>query len=69
MSRSHKESSFAVVVHSHGRWILRVGGLILAMEGDPCRDASFVETAWTKQSLDDAAVYINDRLATEDGTQ
>ncbi len=77
--RKEKEPPFAVVVHSHGRWILRVGGLVLAMEGDPCRDASFVETQWTKQSLDEAATHItiawrddcelaviNHRLATGD---
>ena len=49
----------ATVGFSLGRYILFVNGLVVAMEGDPCRDPHIDGSVWNKKSLDDAAKIIN----------
>lgn len=49
----------AVVDMHGGRWCLRVAGLVLAVEGDPCRDTFTDDRHWRKESLEEAAARIN----------
>ena len=49
----------ASVVLTTGRLVLTVGGVFLAMEGDPCRDPRWSVKYWDAASLRDAAAAIN----------
>lgn len=42
-----------------GRFFLRVSGVIVAVEGDPCRDPRFPDVVWTRAALNEAARIIN----------
>lgn len=53
----------AEVIHYAGRYVLQVGGVYIAMEGDPCRDAQAVGSFWKKETLEDAAKRINEAAA------
>lgn len=52
----------ADVVLYCGRYFLRVAGLYVAMETDPCRDMLTVSKVWDKEALDEAAKRINDAV-------
>lgn len=41
-----------------GREYLRVGGVVVALEGDICRDDNTVDRVWTETTLDEAAARI-----------
>jgi hypothetical protein len=42
-----------------GRWCLMIAGLVIAVEGDPCREWSLARSRWVKLSLEQAATQIN----------
>lgn len=46
-----------------GRYVLRVGGVSVAMETDLCRDDLIADRLWAKGSLEEAAARINAALA------
>lgn len=49
----------AVVVFVLGHYHLFVAGVLVASEGDLCRDQALVDRVWTKRTLDAAAAQIN----------
>lgn len=62
-----QQDELAEVVLSMGRWHLRVAGLFLAMEGDPClcRDPHWPDRFWTRAALQEAAAIINSSAGTD----
>lgn len=42
-----------------GRWFLRVNGVVVAMETDPCRDSGLEGNRWDEKNLHEAAERIN----------
>jgi hypothetical protein len=42
-----------------GRWCLMIAGLVIAMEGDPCREWTLARSTWVKLNLEEAAALIN----------
>jgi hypothetical protein len=56
-------SAIAEVSTAMGRWHLKVRGVIVAVEADPCRDPRFPDVVWNLENLTEAANIINQRDA------
>lgn len=48
-----------------GRWCLFVADIVIAMEGDPCREWTIDGNRWNKHTLEQAAARINRAVAQE----
>ena len=54
---------YATVMWIQDRWILVIGSLMVAAEGDRCPDLSLLHPYWTRETLEDAALKINIAIA------
>jgi hypothetical protein len=53
-------TKIAEVRFNCGRYFLVVAKVVIALEGDPCRDTNYPENRWDLNSLKDAAKKINE---------
>ena len=53
------DGEIAIVRLAQGRYVLWVGGVVVAMETDLCRDPNIVGRTWTRDMLHEAARRIN----------
>ncbi len=57
------DGEIAIVRLAQGRYVLWVGGVVVAMETDLCRDPNIVGRTWTRDMLREAARRINGKEA------
>lgn len=55
------EKRLAVVGYACGRHYLEIAGIVVAMEGDPSREALFTCHVWDAGTLREAAKIINEK--------
>ena len=56
---SKGNNSFATVGFAMGKHFLKVAGIVMATEGQRCRDVKFHSRIWDKKSLHQAAEIVN----------